>query len=336
MSFQFSQNLLADLQPSSQSQSLSLSQSVQTQQSSQPSNAPPQYALDSQAMSQQSVSLLESQSLSQPHFYRSQSSHNIVAQTRPGPFKPQQAQPSRPQRVPASRFTQKPDPVNLNLAKTLKEVQARLDGFPILFSRMLEEGLEYLGIETTKDTNIFKEKVRVLETKLGDAISKSKERNDELDQSLKRSREDLASCKEQIKLMTENKEKYEELIKILQDKVSQQDQEIRRVKAELSDSKTKEGRLRLTDIRKLKKSPDRSSLLATINKTPRLLLPVSTPSSSEGSERKFSLEEIIGDSDEEDDIDIGEKGESIIDLDVFDDIMTVDSDSDIDLMEPEE
>ena len=149
MSFQFSQNLLADLQSQSPNSSHSLSLPA-TQQILPPSqNVSQPLALTSQSKtSLHSQNLLENQSQDyfphpqnirpRPKFPRSKSSQSLSHQQQPTIVG---------SRVPYSRFNQAPSPLNISLANSLKQVQRRLDDFPVQIAKMLEEGFDYLQTE---------------------------------------------------------------------------------------------------------------------------------------------------------------------------------------------
>ena len=256
MSFQLSQNLLADLQ-ATQSQSPKASVSLL---STEPVIAASQH--DPSNLSQVSHSLLEncsqsqlqlppalqeqvfpsqSQSYFQNRFHQNsqappvshipqlysipQNSRSLLrsqSQQSQIPAAAQQFPSSRthslsqsnlqPQqtRIPASRLSQTADSPNILLAKTLKQLKSRVDAIPILFSRSLEEGLEFLEKEINKESEETRLKTEEVKEKLEKIIKVSKDNESNINQAIEQCLGDVKVFAELLRTIKDDHKKYED------------------------------------------------------------------------------------------------------------------------------
>ena len=256
MSFQLSQNLLADLQ-ATQSQSPKASVSLL---STEPVIAASQH--DPSNLSQVSQSLLEncsqsqlqlppalqeqvfpsqSQSYFQNRFHQNsqappvshipqlysipQNSRSLLrsqSQQSQIPAAAQQFPSSRthslsqsnlqPQqtRIPASRLSQTADSPNILLAKTLKQLKSRVDAIPILFSRSLEEGLEFLEKEINKESEETRLKTEEVKEKLEKIIKVSKDNESNINQAIEQCLGDVKVFAELLRTIKDDHKKYED------------------------------------------------------------------------------------------------------------------------------
>jgi len=65
-------------------------------------------------------------------------------------------------RVQASRLNATPERINVNVANALKQVQKSLEDFPIIVSRMLEEGLDYVEKDFKSTADKREEELKIL------------------------------------------------------------------------------------------------------------------------------------------------------------------------------
>merc|ERR1719282_2008100 len=285
-----------------------------------------------------SQSQLVTSSISQP--YRSQSQHILSQQQSlniPGRNNFVQ------NRVPASRLNATPERINGNVANALKQVQNRLEDFPIIVSRMLEEGLDYVekDFKATADKN--EEELKILTNAMDMMKHQVKEKDEKVKSFIEKIIGEFNSMSMTLEKLKRDKGKYLELIDTLQMTIDQQKKIIDKLKLEVSSFKTKTETIRGKSMDKLVDSSisprpiirDIGNLIPETKDdfiiTPRSLLkPIFTPSSSE-SVRKFSLDDIIAVSDEEDE-DPEEEAINIdsssLDID-FSDIFTIESDEEM-------
>ena len=256
MSFQLSQNLLADLQ-ATQSQSPKASVSLL---STEPVIAASQH--DPSNLSQVSQSLLENCSQSQlqlppalqeqvfppqsqsyfqnrfhqntqappvshiPQLYsipqnsrsllRSQSQQSQISaaaqqfpSSRTHSLSQSNLQPQQT-RIPASRLSQTADSPNILLAKTLKQLKSRVDAIPILFSRSLEEGLEFLEKEINKESEETRLKTEEVKEKLEKIIKVSKDNESNINQAIEQCLGDVKVFAELLRTIKDDHKKYED------------------------------------------------------------------------------------------------------------------------------
>ena len=343
MSFEFSQNLLADI-GSSQSPTSSLSLSTST--SVNPSAAS-QLQKSQSCLSQEmpfSQNLLDiddnSQSqivtsISQP--YRSQILSQQQSLNIPGRSNFVQ------NRVPASRLNATPERINGNVANALKQVQNRLEDFPVIVSRMLEEGLDYVEKDFKATADKSEEELKILTNAMDMMKNQVKEKDEKVKSFIEKIIGEFNSMSMTLEKLKRDKGKYLELIDTLQMTIDQQKKIIDKLKLEVSSFKTETKTIRVRSMDKLVESSisprpiirDIGNLIPETRDdfiiTPRSLLkPILTPTSSE-SVRKFSLDDIIAVSDEEDE-DPEEEAINIdsssLDID-FSDIFTIESDEEM-------
>ena len=150
MSFEFSQNLLADI-GSSQSPKSSLSLSLPTSSSVNPSlvsqfQKSQSFKTQEMTFSQNLLDITGDNSqpqtvsaISQPYSSQSQ---NLLYQQQSLNF--QGRSNFFQNRVPVSRLNATPERINVNVAKTLKQLQNSLEDYPVIVSKMLEEGLDFV------------------------------------------------------------------------------------------------------------------------------------------------------------------------------------------------
>ena len=254
MSFQFSQNLLADLQSSQSSQSPSADMSAPATQTAQT-----QPLLHSQNgshyMSQGSLhsqNLLGSQPQDvfpppqhnipqRPKFPRSQSSQSLGPASQPPPS-------FLASRVPYSRFNQTPAPINISLAHSLKQVQRKLDDFPVQVAKMLEEGFDYLQTEAKKHSRRSRESSAEVCQVLDKIQTAAKEKNDRVKKVLEECAIELENYAEAIQSQRLLQERSEEIMKTMNKIIVKQAAEVERLKKERDESK--EG-LKIKSERKL-------------------------------------------------------------------------------------
>merc|ERR1712126_152297 len=239
-------------------------------------------------------------------------------------------------RVPASRLNLTPESINVNVAKALKQVHSRLEDFPVIVSRMLEEGLDYVEKDFKATTDMNEDELKELTSKLESVMRKVQDKDDHVDNVIG----EVRSMSETLETLKKDKAKYLDLIDKLQMIIDKQKKIIEQLKEENSSMKTKT--IRVKSMEKLL-TPIRGSprpVLRNVGNTvleedhcrytprPILMKPILTPSSSE-SVRKLSLDDIIlADSDEEDiyseEEAINVDSSSSLDID-FSDIFTIDS-----------
>ena len=326
MSFQFSQNLLADLQSQSPNSSQSLPATQQILPPSQNVSQP--LTSQSQCSLPQSENLLENQSLdffpypqpnikpSRPKFPRSKSSQSFSQQPQPTILG---------SRVPYSRLNQGPPPLNISLANSLKQVQRRLDDFPVQIAKMLEEGFDYLQTEARKQSSQSQESCANVRQVLEKIQTASKEKDDWVKKVLEDCTNELKDYEEEIKKQKLVRDKYEEVIQVMKEIIDKQTAEIDRLKKERMIEKSGQGSLRvksdneLLESHILKKKQKPSLLSPSITLLPRAFtrppLTIASQSSSSSSEsrnvRQFSLLDDLmleSDSDEEAEIDDNSPG----------------------------
>ena len=244
MSFQFSQNLLADLQSSQSSQSSRAEMSASASQTAQT-----QPLLHSRNGSQQNTSqgslhsqnLLGSQSQDvfpppqhnipqRPKFPRSQSSQSLGPASQPPPS-------FLASRVPYSRFNQTPASINISLAHSLKQVQRKLDDFPVQVAKMLEEGFDYLQTEAKKHSSRSRESSAEVCQVLDKIQTAAKEKNDRVKKVLEECAIELENYAEAIQSQKILQERSEEIMKTMNKVIVKQAAEIDRLKKEKDESK---------------------------------------------------------------------------------------------------
>ena len=182
MSFEFSQNLLTDIGSSQRSDTSAISHIPASQLSISAADASQSLVMSQNLLdlncSQPQIStqvqkLTENHSQSHHRFSQPTSlSFNEVAR---------RGYNSIHSRVPASRIIPAPDRVNVNVnvANTLKQVQSRIEDFPVIVSRMLEEGSDFVEKDLAAEAGTnesellqLKNKVNILTTKYQDQVSK--------------------------------------------------------------------------------------------------------------------------------------------------------------------
>ena len=214
MSFEFSQNLLTEIQSSHQSQSCI--SATQTQ----PSLSSPNGSTGLQSKNIFASVPLTQHSMhpSRPKFSRPQSSLS---------------QQQLPPNVASPRFTQVTPPLNISLANSLKQVQRRLDEFPVQVAKMLEEGFDYLMTDSKKHSIESKqssaEVCQVLE-KIQVVI---REKDERVKEALEECATELKNYAEEIKSQKLVQEKYEEAIQITKEIIYKQAIEIDHLKKEV-------------------------------------------------------------------------------------------------------
>ena len=263
MSFQFSQNLLAEIE-SSQSQGASLTQMTQSQN-----------LMDCETQSQ---SLLDNSS--NPQFNRFQNNPSMprsMAQNVSN-FGRNSASMSRLER---SRFHTPPDRINVEVAKTLKGVQSGLEEFPGLAARMLEEGLDYLGGKISQDSESCQTKTTTLKETFQTLMGKLSEKDKKLSDLTGRFLKELESITEEVNKMKDKQTSYEQVIEQLVSIIEKQKSVIEQLKSnslKSQDDIAEVGQFPYSNLKVKDFARDKSPK--------RLLQLLSTPSSSE-SVRKF-------------------------------------------------
>ena len=247
-------------------------------------------------------------SISQP--YRSQSQHILSQQQSlniPGRSNFVQ------NRVPTSRLNATPERINGDVANALKQVQNRLEDFPVIVSRMLEEGLDYVEKDFRATADKSEEEMKILTNAMDMIKNQVKEKDEKVKSFIEKIIGEFNSMSMTLEKLKRDKGKYLELIDTLQMTIDQQKKIIDKLKLEVSSFKTETKTIRVKSMDKLVDisiSPrplirDIGNLISETRDdfiiTPRSLLkPILTPTRSE-SVRKFSLDDIIAVSDEEDD-----------------------------------
>merc|ERR1719450_1026233 len=191
-------------------------------------------------------------------------------------------------RVPASRLNLTPESINVNVAKALKQVHSRLEDFPVIVSRMLEEGVDYVekDFKATKDMN--EDELKELTSKLESVMRKVQDKDDHVDNVIG----EVRSMSETLETLKKDKAKYLDLIDKLQMIIDKQKKIIEQLKEENSSMKTKTIRVKIMEklLTPIRSSP-RPVLWNVWNMVPEedhcrytprpiLMKPILTPSSS--------------------------------------------------------
>jgi len=311
MSFQFSQNLLADLQSQSPNSSHSLSLPA-TQQILPPSQNVSQPLMSQSQTCVQSQNLLENQSQEffthpqnfrpRPKFPRSKSSQSVSHQQHPSIVG---------SRVPYSRFNQAPSPLNISLANSLKQVQRRLDDFPVQVAKMLEEGFDYLQTEAKKHSSQSQESSSEVCQVLEKIQAATKEKDNRVKKVLEDCANELKEYAEEIQSQKLIRDKYEEVIQVMKEIIDKQAAEIEQLKKESMKGKNFQGTLRvksdneLLDRHARSKKQKPSLLSPSISLLPRAFIrsPFTIPSQSSSSaseSRSVNLMDLMEESDSDD------------------------------------
>ena len=214
MSFEFSQNLLTEIQSSQQSQSCI--SATQTQ----PSLSSPNGSTGLQSKNIFASVPLTQHSMhpSRPKFPRPQSS---LSQQQPPP------------NVASPRFTQVTPSLNINLANSLKQVQRRLDEFPVQVAKMLEEGFDYLMTDSKKHSIESKESSSEVCQVLEKIQMVIREKDECVKKAFEECATELKNYAEEIKSQKLVQEKYEEAIQITKEIIYKQAIEIDHLKKEI-------------------------------------------------------------------------------------------------------
>jgi len=311
MSFQFSQNLLADLQSQSPNSSHSLSLPA-TQQILPPSQNVSQPLMSQSQTCLQSQNLLENHSQDyfphpqnirpRPKFPRSKSSQSLSHHQQPSIVG---------SRVPYSRFNQAPSPLNISLANSLKQVQRRLDDFPVQVAKMLEEGFDYLQTEAKKHSSQSQESSSEVCQVLEKIQAATKEKDNRVKKVLEDCAHELKDYAEEIQSQKLIRDKYEEVIQVMKEIIDKQAAEIEQLKKESMKGKNFQGTLRVKSDNELldrhaRSKKQRPSLLSpSISLLPRAFIrsPFTIPSQSSSSaseSRSVNLMDLMEESDSED------------------------------------
>ena len=219
MSFEFSQNLLAEIQSSQQSQYCISSTQTPPSLMSQ-IESPQSLGLQTQNLCANIPLTQHSMQPSRPKFPRPQSSLSLQQQPTP--------------RVAYSRFTQVPPPLNISLSNSLKQVQRRLDEFPVQVARMLEEGFDYLMKDLKKHSVESKQSSAEVCQVLEKIQSVIREKDERVKKALEECAIELKNYAEEIKCRKQVQEKYEEAIRIMKEIILKQALEIDRLKKEIN------------------------------------------------------------------------------------------------------
>ena len=214
MSFEFSQNLLTEIQSSQQSQSCI--SATQTQPSLSSPNG--STGLQSQNIFASVPLTQHSMHPSRPKFPRPQSS---LSQQQPPP------------NVASPRFTQVTPSLNINLANSLKQVQRRLDKFPVQVAKMLEEGFDYLMTDSKKHSIESKESSSEVCQVLEKIQMVIREKDERVKKAFEECATELKNYAEEIKSQKLVQEKYEEAIQITKEIIYKQAMEIDHLKKEI-------------------------------------------------------------------------------------------------------
>ena len=215
-------------------------------------------------------------------------------------------------RVPVSRLNATPERTNVNVAKTLKQLQNRLEDYPVIVSTMLEEGIDFVEKakvdKSEEEFNIVTNLIEMLKTKI-------KEKDEKIKNFMPMIIGEFNSMSMTLEKVKGDKDKYSHLIDTLQLIIDKQRKIIDQLKLEVSSFKTATKTIKVKNMDKLVDDSNISSRQVIRDtgysipedddfisrRTPRSILkPILTPSSSE-SMRMFSLDDIIAVSDEEDD-----------------------------------
>ena len=316
MSFQFSQNLLADLQSQSPNSSQSLAATQQILPASQ-NNSQPLLSQSQSNLQLQSQNLLENNQSQdyfpppqnirpRPKFPRSKSSQSLLSH--------QQQPPSMVgSRVPHSRFNQGPSPLNISLANSLKQVQRRLDEFPVQVAKMLEEGFDHLQTEAKKHSSQSQESSTEVCKVLEKIHAATKDKDVRVKKILEDCFNELKDCAEEIQSHKLVRDKYEEVIQVMKEIINKQAAEIEQLKKESKKEKTIQGTLRVkSDDELLNRHPlikkQKPSLLSpSISRLPRAFFirpqfTIPSQSSSSSSEPRSAnpMDLLMEDSDSDD------------------------------------
>jgi len=233
MSFEFSQNLLADIgstQSPKSSQTLHPSSSMNPPATSQLcksqsfiSQVMP-YSQNLLDMSDNSLTQM-TVNLSQPLRSLSQqpslTQHPSLNNSAKGSFVQN--------RVPASRLNLTPEStsINVNVARALKQVQSRLEDFPVIVSRMLEEGLDYVEKDFKATRDINEDRLKKLLSTLADVMRKVQDED-----QFKMFTDTISSMSETLETLKKDKAKYLDLIDKLQMIIDKQKKIIVKLKEE--------------------------------------------------------------------------------------------------------
>merc|ERR1712126_449534 len=150
-------------------------------------------------------------------------------------------------RVPASRLNLTPESINVNVAKALKQVHSRLEDFPVIVSRMLEEGLDYVEKDFKATTDMNEDELKELTSKLESVMRKVQDKDDHVDNVIG----EVRSMSETLETLKKDKAKYLDLIDKLQMIIDKQKKIIEQLKEENSSMKTKTIRVRVKIMEKL-------------------------------------------------------------------------------------
>ena len=226
----------------------------------------------------------------------------------------------------------------MNVAKTLKQLQNSLEDYPVIVSKMLEEGLDFVEkAKADKSEDEFKIVTNLIEM----LKSEIKEKDEKIKNFMPMIIGEFNSMSMTLEKLKGDKCKYSQLIDILQMIIDEQKKIIDQLKLEVSSFKTATKTIKVKNMDKLVDDSNISSRQVIRDtgysipedddfisrRTPRSILkPILTPSSSK-SVRKFSLDDIIAVSDEEDDDSDIDSGSSL-DID-FSDIFTINSEDEM-------
>ena len=208
---------------------------------------------------------------------------------------------------------------------------------------MLEEGLDYVEKDFKSTADKSEEELKILINAMDMMKNQVKEKDEKVKNFIEKIIGEFNSMSMTLEKLKRDKGKYLELIDTLQMTIDQQKKIIDKLKLEVSSFKTETKTIRVKSMDKLVDSSisprpiirDIGNLIPETRDdfiiTPRSLLkPILTPTSSE-SVRKFSLDDIIAVSDEEDE-DPEEEAINIdsssLDID-FSDIFTIESDEEM-------
>merc|ERR1719282_2011348 len=180
-----------------------------------------------------SQSQLVTSSISQP--YRSQSQQILSQQQSlniPGRSNFVQ------NRVQASRLNATPERINVNVANALKQVQNRLEDFPVIASRMSEEGLDYVEKDFRATSDKSEEELKILINAMDMMKNQVKEKDEKVRIFIEKIIGEFNSMSMTLEKLKRDKGKYLVLIDTLQMIIDQQKKIIDKLKFEVSSFKT--------------------------------------------------------------------------------------------------
>ena len=170
-------------------------------------------------------------------------------------------------RIPASRINPAPDRVNVKIANSLKQVQSRLEDFPVIVSRMLEEGIDFVEKDLVAEADTNETEVLQLKSEVNILTNMYQDHVLKVQTFIEKIVEDLRSMSLTIDKLKKDKSQYLELIENLQSIVDKQRKFIVQLKSENSSLTTHSIKVESMD-----KFIDSSDCLQSSFVSPRLII----------------------------------------------------------------